>query len=71
VWRKQLELLGEAGEAGHHNYCEQLATAAILQFQDITVKEKLIFLQQEAWLDNIRLQRENKDDAFACLEISS
>ncbi|KAH0537331.1 hypothetical protein FGG08_005847 [Glutinoglossum americanum] len=71
VWRKQLELLGEAGEAGHYNHREQAAAAGTLQFQDITAKEKLTFLQQEAWLDNTRLQRENEDEAFAGLGISS
>jgi hypothetical protein len=47
MWRKQLELLGDAGDGSAHNHREQAAAVGILQFQDITTKEKLAFLQQE------------------------
>jgi hypothetical protein len=71
AWRKQLELLGEVGDNDGHRYREEAAAAGTLQFQDITQTERLAFSQQELWLDNTRLQRENEDEAYSGLGISN
>ncbi|KAI9869098.1 MAG: hypothetical protein M1813_002922 [Trichoglossum hirsutum] len=69
VWRKQLELLGSADGTDKLNHHEQAAAAGTLQFQDITSKEKAIFEEQELWLDNVKLQLENEDEAYTGLDI--
>lgn len=70
LWRKQLELLGNADGSDQLNHLEQAAAAGTLQFQDITLEEKSIFEDQEKWLDNIKLQREDQDEAYTGLEIT-
>jgi hypothetical protein len=43
LWRKQLELLSNTNGSDQLNHLEQAAVADALQFQDITLEEKLIF----------------------------
>ncbi|KAI9774717.1 MAG: hypothetical protein M1839_001678 [Geoglossum umbratile] len=70
LWRKQLELLGNADGSNQLNHLEQAAAAGTLQFQDITSEEKSIFEDQEKWLDNTKLQREDEEEAYSGLGIT-